>query len=87
MYYVYVIVSDKGERYIGYTGDLKRRIKEHNEGKNASTKGRKWKLVYYEAYLNKEDAIERERKLKQRGKSKQVLYERINRSIDDARCI
>ena len=47
------------------------------------TKGRKWKLVYYEAYLNKEDAIDRERKLKQRGRGKQILYERISRSINE----
>jgi len=81
MYYVYVIVNEKRERYVGYTNDLRRRISEHQEGKNNSTRGSRWKLVYYEAYLSKSDAIERERKLKQRGRSKQILYNRISNSL------
>ena len=81
MYYVYVIVSDRGENYLGYTGDLKRRLEEHNRGKNKWTKGRKWELVYYEAYKSKEDAMEREAKLKKRGRGKQILFERIKRSM------
>ena len=80
MYYVYVIRS--GERkYIGYTRDLRRRMEEHNRGENRSTRGRKWELVYYEAYRDESDARERERKLKQRGRSRQILYERIKRSM------
>ena len=39
MYYVYVLKSKKdGSIYIGYTHDLVRRLKEHNNGKNISTK-------------------------------------------------
>ena len=80
MYYVYVIRL--GERkYIGYTRDLRRRMGEHNRGENRSTRGRKWELVYYEAYRDESDARERERKLKQRGRSRQILYERIKRSM------
>jgi putative endonuclease len=82
MYYVYVIVSNDNQKYIGYTNNLKRRMEEHNSGKNKSTKGKIWELVYYEAYRSKEDAFERERKLKQRGRGKQILYERIKRSIE-----
>ena len=82
MYYVYVIVSEEGEKYIGYTSDLRRRLKEHREGRNMSTRGRKWKLVYYEAYLSREDAFRREKKLKQRGRSRQILYERLRGSIE-----
>ena len=81
MYYVYVIVSERGERYVGYTGDLRKRIEYHNSNRNESTRGRKWELVYYEAYKSREDAMDRERKLKQRGRSRQILYDRIKRSI------
>jgi len=47
--------------YIGYTNDLKRRLKEYNNKMSRSTKGRApFKLVYYEAYLTKKDAEKRE---------------------------
>ncbi len=82
MYYVYLIVSDNGSRYVGYTNDLRKRLDEHSNGENISTKGKKWRLVYYEAYLSKKDAMERERKLKQRGRSKQLLYERVKNSLE-----
>jgi len=80
MYYVYVLKS--GDKfYVGYTSDLKRRVSEHNSGINRSTRGRKWRLIYYEAYLSEKDARDRERKLKQRGQSKRRLFERIPDSI------
>ncbi len=55
MHYVYVLLSLKDEKfYIGLTGDLQRRLKEHNTGKNISTKSRlPLKLLYYEAHLSK----------------------------------
>lgn len=51
--------------YIGRTSDLKRRIEEHNQGLNISTKyGIPWHLVYFEACLDESDSIRRERYLK-----------------------
>ena len=51
--------------YVGYTKDLKNRLEKHNKGKVNSTKKRQpLKLVYYEACLNQEDAIHREKYLK-----------------------
>lgn len=39
MYYIYVLKSFvDGKLYIGYTDNLKRRFKEHNDGENISTK-------------------------------------------------
>jgi putative endonuclease len=66
MFYVYILHSESKERiYIGKTNDLKRRIKEHNAGQNVSTKGhRPWTLIFYEAYINEDDARRRERYLK-----------------------
>src|SRR3989344_3507305 len=41
MHYVYVLLSKKDNKlYIGKTGDLRRRFKEHNDGLNLSTKNR-----------------------------------------------
>lgn len=66
MYYTYVLESLKdGKRYIGFTGDLKSRLNEHNLGVVKSTSPRgKLRLIYYEACLNKEDAIYREKYFK-----------------------
>ena len=51
--------------YVGYTNNLTKRIKLHNEGKGAkSTKGRKWKLIYYETYTTKNEALKNEYSLK-----------------------
>jgi putative endonuclease len=66
MYYVYLLHSakDKGF-YIGFSTNLKRRLAEHRRGASFATKSRgPWNLIYYEAYLNQEDALGREKYLK-----------------------
>ncbi len=64
-YYVYVLENRENSLYIGFTNDLKNRLKEHNLGLNFSTKkGRPWALIHYEACLNKKDAARREKYLK-----------------------
>ena len=68
-YFVYLIVSkiknNKIFSYVGYTNNLKKRIKLHNTGKGAKfTRGKIWKLVYYEKYDSKSDAMKNEFKLK-----------------------
>jgi putative endonuclease len=66
VYYLYILQSEKDKNfYTGTTSDLKRRFKEHNAGKNFSTAPRRpFKLIYYEAYLLKQDAESREKYLK-----------------------
>lgn len=66
MYYLYILQSKKdGNFYTGTTSDLKRRYAEHNAGKNFSNAPRRpFKLIYYEAYLLKQDAESREKYLK-----------------------
>ena len=67
MYYVYILQSSKKKNWLykGSTSDLKRRVAEHNAGKNFSTAPyAPFQLIYYEAYLLKEDAEARERYLK-----------------------
>ena len=82
MFYVYVLISLKdGKFYIGFTNNLKRRLTEHNLGKNISTKSRlPLKLIYYESHLSKADAERREKYFKTtKGKSslKQMLRESL----------
>ena len=80
MYYVYVLKNDNGKLYVGYSADLRRRIAEHQRGTVPSTKSGKWELVYYEAYLAKEDAQRRERRLKD-ARAQYHLRERIQQSM------
>ena len=77
MYYVYVLRDAQGAHYIGYSADLRRRLAEHNDGKNTSTRGGLWNLLYYEAYASEHKARERERVLKGHGRSKQALLARL----------
>lgn len=62
MYYVYILRSEKDNKlYIGCTNDLKKRFREHSEGKVSSTKKRRpFKLIFYESLINKTDAFARE---------------------------
>lgn len=78
MWYVYVLLSQKRQYwYIGSTKDLRKRILRHNTGKNKSTRyGMPWKLIYYEAGLDKEDARMRERYLKS-GMGRRYLKNRL----------
>jgi len=66
MFYTYILQSKIDKQfYTGYTDDLQKRVKEHNDGKVISTKNRlPLKLVYYEACLNQQDATHREKYLK-----------------------
>ena len=80
MNYVYLLESLDEERvhYIGSTNDLKRRFAEHNNGKGGkTTRHRKWKLLYYEAYETLEMARKREHQLKQHRGSLRALYTRL----------
>ena len=53
--------SIKPVTYVGYTNNLKKRLKLHNLGKGAKfTRGRKWLLIYKESFKSKKEAISRE---------------------------
>jgi putative endonuclease len=83
MFYLYVIKSFVDQKlYIGPTSDLRRRLREHNSGKNISTKRRApFDLIYYEAYKSRKDALARERKIKQFKNSYSELKKRIENSL------
>ena len=82
MYYVYILFSLKDKKlYIGFTDDLKRRVSEHNQGKNFSTKSRKpFKLLFYEALPTLEEATEREKFYKS-GRGHEIIYKILFKSL------
>ena len=66
MYYTYVLQSTKDYKfYAGFTKNLKQRFEQHNKGLVESTKQRRpFELIYYEACIDQQDAIRREKYLK-----------------------
>jgi len=83
MHYVYLIKSKvNGKHYLGCTKDLKKRLSEHNAGKNFSTKnGIPWEVRYYESYFSKEDAFQREKQLKKNKSGYRELRKRLTESL------
>ncbi len=65
--YTYIVRCSDGSLYTGWTNDLKKRIKAHNDGKGAKyTKTRRpVELVYCEHFATKEEAMSREYHIKQ----------------------
>lgn len=87
MYYVYILQSIRKPDWLykGSTSDLKKRVVEHNRRKNfSSAPYAPFKLIYYEAYLLKQDAEAREKYLKtsmgKRVIRKQLANYLVNRS-------
>jgi len=66
MHYTYIVQSARDNKfYIGQTNNLKQRLKEHNSGLVRTTKNRKpLKLVYYETYNTRKEAVDREKYFK-----------------------
>jgi putative endonuclease len=66
IYYNYVLKSlIDNHLYIGFTSNLKLRLKEHEKGLVTSTKHRRpFILVYYEVCFNEDSALHREKYLK-----------------------
>lgn len=67
MFYVYLLVSigHPEQHYTGITGDLKNRIRDHNEARSIHTaKFVPWKLAAYFAFAEKDTAVAFERYLK-----------------------
>ena len=85
MFYMYVLhsISNKERFYLGSTTDLRKRLASHNEGENRSTGNSQWQLVYYEAYVTESAARKREHALKQDGRSKRYLMQRIKESLSE----
>ena len=80
-YFVYLLVSNlknnKIISYVGYTNNLKKRLKLHNSGKGAKfTRGNRWKLVYYKKYDSKSIAMKEEYILKKNYKLRKEIIKK-----------
>ena len=77
IFFVYLIksTSPKNKTYVGYTKNLKKRLKLHNTNKGAkSTRGYKWKVIYKKKFFNKKEAMSYEYKLKHDRKKRDIIY-------------
>ena len=79
-YFVYMlkcISSAKKRTYVGYTNNLKNRLKNHNNNNGAKyTKGNKWKVIYKKKFLSKSKAMSYEYILKHDKKERIKIYNR-----------
>ena len=80
MFYVYMLkgVNNRSVKtYVGYTNNLKLRLKKHNSGRGAkSTRGYKWKIIYKKRFYDKRLAMSFEYKLKKDKKKRNYLFGR-----------
>ena len=80
-YYVYVLKNTKKSRlttYVGYTNNLKKRLKLHNEGLGAKfTRGKNWQVIYFEKYQTKKEAISREYYIKKNRKIRNQIKDKF----------
>ena len=81
-HYVYILAShnnDKFVTYVGYTKNLNKRLKLHNEGKGAKfTRGRQWKIIYREKYSEEKTAKVREYYIKKNRKFRNLIKKKFD---------
>jgi len=84
-HFVYLLISIYSKRlisYVGYTKNIKKRLKLHNSSKGAKfTKGRKWKIIYKKSYNTKSEAMKNEYLLKKNKKKDPKLRKNFNIKI------
>ena len=85
---VYILECNDGTLYTGWTNDIDKRFKAHNDGKGAKyTKGRRpLKLVYLEELETKSEALKRENEIKKnlmirRKRGKKRVKVKMNKSV------
>ncbi len=85
MNYTYIVECKDKTLYTGWTNHLQKRIKTHNDGKGAKyTKSRlPVRLVYYEVYETKQEAMRREYEIKQltREQKKKLIEKALSNSM------
>ena len=78
---VYLLLSEHGEVYTGYTSRcIRQRLREHNRADNTGwTKGRRWHLLALRMFLDQHSALRVERQLKRSRYDKRNWLRRIDR--------
>jgi len=83
-YYVYMLKCISlgiNKSYVGYTNNLKLRLKKHNDNKGAkATKGYKWQVIFKKKFTSKSEAMSYEYLLKKNRKKRAII---IKRNIDE----
>jgi len=79
-YYVYILRCNDGTFYTGYTNNLKRRLKEHNNGKSKYCRGRRLpvKIEHFEIFKTQKSAMSREIEIKKMSRREKLKLIRIN---------
>lgn len=82
-FYVYLICTKNNNNrlisYVGYTNNIKNRIKKHNSSKGAKfTRGKNWKLLFKKKFLTKSEAMKYEYMLKKDKMKRTILKKRFN---------
>ncbi len=74
LYFVYILVCHDGTFYTGYTPNLLRRLKAHNQKQGAKyTKARlPVFLLYHEVFLDRHEALSREYQIKQLSRTQKL---------------
>lgn len=74
MNYTYIVECADGSLYCGWTNNLEKRLLDHNDGKGAKyTRSRlPVKLVYFEEYDTKEEAMSREWHIKELSREEKL---------------
>ncbi len=82
MNYTYIVKCSDGSLYTGWTNDIEKRMKAHNEGKGAKyTKSRRpVELIYYEEFQTKEEAMSREYAIKHMTRKQKELLVKERKS-------
>ena len=84
IYYVYLILSKKYNKYrsyVGYTNSIEKRLYLHNNSKGAKfTRGRNWILAYSKKYISKSIAMREEYKLKKNFKFRNKIKSKFNKN-------
>ena len=66
--------KDNTTTYVGWTNNLKKRLERHNSGRGAKfTRGKKWKIIYYEKFSSKIEATKREYVIKKDKKIRKKI--------------
>jgi len=80
MFFVYVLQNSEGRLYVGFTTDLERRLRQHQQGEAGWTRGRgPWELALCEMFTDRAEAMRRERSLKS-GKANQELRKHFSKN-------
>lgn len=77
-YFFYVLLCADGTLYGGFTVDVKARVATHNAGKGARytrmKKRRPVRLIYYETFDNKHDALSAEYHFKHQARENKLEF-------------